>query len=549
MRAPGSLRPSAVACFTIVTLVLLIGGCAEQHRTPQPTLPPGASASAFAPSAPLALSPHDTPVPAQTRVVVAGAGLAGLVTAFQLQKAGVDVHVLEATDRIGGRVGTAHYPGGAQGEFGMQEVWEDNPLHGIAAELGDSFDDDGPAENVYSSFLTEDPAGTATKPTLHWFADGNRTDFFRAFLAPGAEPAQVDRSLAAFDEWRSRARALRRRAIEAGLSDDNVRRLQDISFEDWIREARLPPRLVEYMQMTFECELAAAWGQYSALYGLLELGIFLDEAETFHAKGGNQQIVEALAEKLAGHVTTSSRVVRVVLPEKERPGKGEIVVEYMRAGRVSSVRADRVVLAVPWVRLHELDVRPPLSAAKTKSLEGLSRGHYVVVHMLVGKAEGERLWRDSAGRAPFPVLSSGPLGVIYGARGESAPDAKTDVFGLLVYGGPARRLHMKSTSEVQDLAVFELERVWPGFGKLVQATYVYSYHPAAVPVWPVGRSPIDDSAKALFQPEHGLYLAGDYLIGAHSDGAVRSALCAADRLTKDLRGQPFAAGLCHYTAH
>ncbi len=188
MRAPGSPRPSIAALFTVVTLILLIGGCAEQHRTPQPTLPPGASASTSAPSAPLALSPHDTPIPAQSRVVVAGAGLAGLVTAFQLQKAGVDVHVLEATDRIGGRVGTAHYPGGAQGEFGMQEVWDDNPLHGIAAELGVPFDDDGPAENVYSSFLTEDPAGPATKPTLHWFTEGNRTDFFRAFLAPGAEP-------------------------------------------------------------------------------------------------------------------------------------------------------------------------------------------------------------------------------------------------------------------------------------------------------------------------------------------------------------------------
>lgn len=547
MRATGSSRPSIAALFAFVALLLLLGGCPAPPRTPHPAAAPAGSLAAAAP-APAPLSLHETPVPAQTRVVVAGAGLAGLVTAYQLRQAGIDVHVLEAADRAGGRVATVHYPGGAQGEIGMQEVWEDNPLRAIAARLGVRFDDDGVAENVYSSFLTEDPPGVPAKPTLHWLPEGGHADFLRAFLAPGAEPAQVDKALAAFEAWRGRAQDLRRRAVEKGLSDDNVRRLQDISFEDWLREAQLPPRLVEYMQMTFECELAASWSQYSALYGLLELGIFLDEADTFHAEGGNQKIIEALVRELAGHITTSSRVVRVQRPAGERPQKSGIVVEYTRAGQVSSVRADRVVLAVPWYRLHEIDLQPPLSAAKTKSIEGLSRGQYVVVHLLIDKARGDKIWRDPAGRTPFPVLSAGPLGVLYGARGEGAPGAGTDVFGLLVYGGAARRLHMKSTNEIRDLAVTELSRVWPGFGDIVQATYVYSYHPAAVPVWPVGRSPIDEHSKALFQPEHGLYLAGDYLIGAHSDGAVRSALCAADRVTRDLRGQPFSTGLCHYVA-
>ena len=39
-------------------------------------------------------------------VVVAGAGLAGLTAAVELQKSGAQVTVLEARDRIGGRVWT-----------------------------------------------------------------------------------------------------------------------------------------------------------------------------------------------------------------------------------------------------------------------------------------------------------------------------------------------------------------------------------------------------------------------------------------------------------
>lgn len=105
---------------------------------------------------------------------------------------------------------------------------------------------------------------------------------------------------------------------------------------------------------------------------------------------------------------------------------------------------------------------------------------------------------------------------------------------------------MMATAEVESLVLGELERLWPGFGKAEHGAYVYSYHPMGVTVWPPGRSPIDDKSKVMFQPEHGLYLAGDYLINAHSDGAVRSAICVSDRIAKDLKGQPFSTGFCYY---
>jgi monoamine oxidase len=38
------------------------------------------------------------------RVVVIGGGFAGLAAAYELSRAGADVHVLEARNRVGGRV-------------------------------------------------------------------------------------------------------------------------------------------------------------------------------------------------------------------------------------------------------------------------------------------------------------------------------------------------------------------------------------------------------------------------------------------------------------
>src|SRR5208282_1741433 len=40
------------------------------------------------------------------KVIVVGAGMAGLAAAFRLRQAGVEVTVLESSDRVGGRIAT-----------------------------------------------------------------------------------------------------------------------------------------------------------------------------------------------------------------------------------------------------------------------------------------------------------------------------------------------------------------------------------------------------------------------------------------------------------
>ncbi len=57
--------------------------------------------------------------PADQRVIVIGAGLAGLACAYELRSGGFDVRVLEARKRLGGRVQSVHdLVPGAQVEAG-----------------------------------------------------------------------------------------------------------------------------------------------------------------------------------------------------------------------------------------------------------------------------------------------------------------------------------------------------------------------------------------------------------------------------------------------
>src|SRR4051812_37932874 len=60
-------------------------------------------------------------------VVIVGAGLAGLSTAYRLQKAGLTYRIVELSPHIGGRMRTARYPEGVRAELGLEEFWKGNP--------------------------------------------------------------------------------------------------------------------------------------------------------------------------------------------------------------------------------------------------------------------------------------------------------------------------------------------------------------------------------------------------------------------------------------
>ena len=62
-----------------------------------------------------------------TPVVIVGAGLAGLVTAWELTRAGIACRVLEASSRPGGRVETTVFDDGLIAEAHMEEFWEGSP--------------------------------------------------------------------------------------------------------------------------------------------------------------------------------------------------------------------------------------------------------------------------------------------------------------------------------------------------------------------------------------------------------------------------------------
>jgi monoamine oxidase len=455
------------------------------------------------------------------RVVVVGGGLAGLVSAYALGKSGVATLLLEATESWGGRVATATYADGNYAEYGMQEIWADNPLLGIARELAVPLDEK--IEDPYSSVVLDGKLFPFVQPTSE--------KFFASFLDRGERKA-----LAAFMQ---RAAALSNEARAAGPLSPELEKLQSVSFADWVGTFGLPARVSDWIRLTIECELATDWKSFSGLIGLLEFRFFLGPGErNYHVRGGNARLIAALVGAIPGPKTLLATVTAIER-WKTPDGRTRARVSYMRDERLETVEADRVVLAVPFYRLHQIQIDPPLSDQKWQAVLTLGRGQYTVVHLLVDR--GARQTWMVHGHSPFPVLTDGPLGVVYGVMHDSPPARPLEVFSLLIHGAAAGAFHMVPRELKVREILAALDKLWPGLSAHVRSSQVFTYHPAALPVWPPGRSPLDEGGRSLREPELGLYLAGDYTLSGHSNGAAESGLAVATQISRDLTTTTAAA--------
>jgi monoamine oxidase len=272
-------------------------------------------------------------VSTQQRVVVVGAGLAGLICAYRLRQAGVDATVLEAADRIGGRVWTR------RGAFAP----------GLVVERGGELIDTGHLEirqlcqELHLELDNLDRAEAAGTDALYHFDDG---------------PYTVDE---AEDDFNGVYQKLHRDVSEASYPTTYMtstlrgRQLDAMSVIDWIEESvpgGMTSRLGQLLDVTYNIEYGAECSDQSALNLLYLLGysgqgqlrLLGPSNEKYHVHGGNDQIVDALAAGLArDQILLGNRLVAI-----SARADGSYALDVTSGGSTRTEVADRVVLALPF---------------------------------------------------------------------------------------------------------------------------------------------------------------------------------------------------------
>ena len=364
----------------------------------------------------------------EAEVVVVGAGLAGLVAARELAAAGASVLVLEARARVGGRTLDLPLEDGQMAELGGQWI---GPTQRAIAELARSL-------------------GVASHPT-HDVGEA-LTEFRGHLLRHSGEPpldppviAQVARAHDELDRMADRV------PLEAPWWAEDALEWDGQTLWSWIERNVESSAARELLAL----EAVGVWGAEPSALSLLHALFEIHSAGTFdtmiEVRGGAQQtrllpgaqtVSLRLAEELEARVVLSTPVRRI---EHDETG-ARVLADGL------TVRAQRVILAVPPVLCGRIAYDPPLPAARREINRRMRAGAVVKVAAVYN----EPFWRSDglSGRAQS---DRGPVGE---TTDNSLGDGSQGILVGFVAGRHATSLATHSPEERRQAVLASFERLF-----------------------------------------------------------------------------------------
>lgn len=367
-------------------------------------------------------------------VVIVGAGIAGLTAGYRLRQAGVPVRILEAQNRIGGRMWSIrdHFAGGQVAELGGELF--DTPhawIRGMADEFGIVLDD----------LHEEDPALDAEV----WHFAGVRRST--------AEVVEALRPLAA-----------RMAADAEGIAEDfswenpaSGAALDRISVEEWLDRNGASGWIRTLLDVAYTTEYGLEIGEQSSLNLLLLIDtdldpfrIFGESDERFRAHEGNDAIPHALARRLEDAIETGS-VLEALAPRAD----GGYRLTVRRGSGTTEITAGEVIVTIPFTLLRQVRLDVELPAPQAAAIREL--GYGTNAKLMVGF--DRRTWREQY-RSAGAVLSDLPFQLVWetSRHQDGRPGILTNFSG----GRHGVAVGEGTPREQADRLVGDLDRVFPG---------------------------------------------------------------------------------------
>ena len=290
---------------------------------------------------------------APKKVIIIGAGLAGLAAAYELTHVGHDVTILEARTRPGGRVHTLRdtFAEGLYAEAGAARIPDH---HHFTLKYAELFG------------LTLDPFQPPDLPSVY-YVRGRRIK-----VTPGQDVEWPYKLTP--EERKLGLSGMRQKYIWSMLSE-----VGDVTDPSWPP----PDALRKYDQMN-RSDFWRSRGASSEAIALLSLGRADDRAETWSAlfmlrnqalnqkltqyykiRGGTDLLPKAFATRLAEKIHYAAPVVRI-----EQNAQGVKAV-FLHAGSYHTTTGEYLICAVPFTVQKNIEVFPAFSVEKQRAIEQL----------------------------------------------------------------------------------------------------------------------------------------------------------------------------------
>jgi len=376
---------------------------------------------------PQAVEPRHT---SGKRVVILGAGLAGLSAGLELHNVGHDVTILEAQLHPGGRVHTIR-EGLSDDLYAEAGAGRIPAAHTITLEWVKHF-----GLELEPFRPTELSEVALLKGKRVRIPPNQPVDMSQVPLDLTPEERKIG-----LDDLEEHYIGELMRNLGASIREDwppEMMRLADISTKDFLHQRGASADAIQYMTTGFE--------EQSALDYVRDENNHYKKAKT-KIKGGNDQLPRAFAAKL-------SDVIRYgcVVEHIER-GENRVRIAFRHAGMLDHVEAETVICTIPYGVLRHISVTPEWTPEKRKVIDGVYYGRVVRTTFQVSR----RYWEDQ------------------GLNGWGTSDKNFEVWHP-TYGKPGRRgllqayfyedyagrLDDMSEGERTERMISDLDEVHPG---------------------------------------------------------------------------------------
>ena len=451
-------------------------------------------------------------------VLIIGAGLSGLSAAKEITAKGRSVLVLEARNRVGGRMLNHDIGGGHVTELGGQFVGPtQGQLIGLADELGvqrfDCFDE---GLNIYYSNGTKQP-----------FSDQLPTGSAPAGVAPEAAAA-----VAQLDQMSTQV------PVDEPWKSPNATDWDSQTLYTWLKNNSATPQFMGVASAATEAIFGAEPRDVSLLYTLFYIAASGDEQNpgtferNFNTRGGAQQqrfvggsqlIPLKMAQALGKSVVLKTPARRVYQNR-----------EYVRVDSdKQSFYGKQVIVAVPPAIANRLIYQPQLPAIRDQLTQRMPNGSLMKCEAIYEKP----FWRDQ-GYTGQVVSDTGPVKVTFD---NSPPDGSVGVLMGFCGGSECRAMMQAPPEEQKARALQSFANYFGDQAKnpvdYVQFNWTNEQWNRGCPVSLLSPGTLLDFGPALRAPQGKVKWAGTetstYWNG-YMDGAIRAGRRAAAEALSDL---------------
>jgi monoamine oxidase len=391
------------------------------------------------------LIPLERKAPAK-KVIVVGAGLAGLAAAYELTQAGHEVTVFEARLRPGGRVRT------------LREPFSD----GLYAEAGGRVFSDSYPRLIHYAKLFDIPFGPIPAEA---FASLYHLRGQRLTAAAGEmvdwpyELSAEERQLGPGGILMKHVSPALKQIGDPGLPDwrlDPVKDYDQTTFNEFLRQQGVSSEALELLRRTFwfgEGSDTTSALQYLVAY----LAPFFQGQGLYAFRGGNDLLPRALAARLQDRIHYGVPVVKI------SHGPKGVEVGLRQGGTNHTLEAKHLICAVPFSHLRHMEVSPPFGPQEEAVIQELEYASVARIYLQVRSRFWEREKVTGSAYTDLPIME-----VVEEPFPRPEPSTPRAILEAYVQGPEAHRVAGMDAGERIEFALEHMEKVHPGLRQHVE---------------------------------------------------------------------------------